>query len=138
MTANRQPKVIPIRLRPDEDLKSTLLKTCEALQLKAAFVVSGIGSLKSLHLRLANSTDSIKKEEFFEILTLQGTCSTSGLHLHISVADSKGAVLGGHLMEGSLIYTTAEILLLECDEYIFHRSHDEKTGFRELFVQRKS
>ena len=44
-----------------------------------------------------------------EILSLCGTLSTDGAHLHITVANSNGAVIGGHLCCGSLVRTTAEL-----------------------------
>jgi predicted DNA-binding protein with PD1-like motif len=35
--------------------------------------------------------------------------SLSVAHLHITIANSKGAVIGGHLCAGSLVRTTAEL-----------------------------
>lgn len=37
--------------------------------------------------------------------------SLSVAHLHITVADSSGRVLGGHLCAGSLVRTTAELVI---------------------------
>ena len=44
-----------------------------------------------------------------EILSLSGTLSPDGAHLHIALVDSRGAVIGGHLCVGSLVRTTAEL-----------------------------
>jgi predicted DNA-binding protein with PD1-like motif len=44
-----------------------------------------------------------------EILSLSGTLSRDGAHLHIAVASSNGTVIGGHLCSGSLARTTAEL-----------------------------
>jgi hypothetical protein len=48
-----------------------------------------------------------------EIVSLVGTLALDGDHLHIAVSDSTGRTIGGHLMEGSLVYTTAEIAVGE-------------------------
>ena len=129
--------MIPVRLKPDQDLKNQIQVECQKQNVAAGFVVSGIGSLKALKIRLANSNTVLEKNEKFEILTLQGSVSKDGLHLHISVADQNGQVLGGHLMPGCLIYTTAEILLMPLKDYEFNRAQDPKTGFLELEIKKK-
>lgn len=130
--------MIPLRLLPGQDLKAELSKLSEQNQLSAAFVVSGIGSLSSLKLRLANSQTVLEKTEAFEILSLQGSLSKNGLHLHMSVSDSKGHVYGGHVMPGCLIKTTAEILILRCENFEFLREVDSATGYQELKIYKKS
>jgi predicted DNA-binding protein with PD1-like motif len=129
--------VIPLRLKPDQDLKNQIQEECQKHKMTAGFVVSGIGSLKTLKIRLANSSTVLEKNEKFEILTLQGSVSNEGLHLHISVADQNGQVLGGHLMPGCVIYTTAEILMMQLKDHEFTRAQDSKTGFLELEIRKK-
>jgi predicted DNA-binding protein with PD1-like motif len=131
-------QLLPIRLHPGDDLKFKLKEACNKNHIEAGFFISGIGSLKTLQLRLANSTDLLIKNENFEILSLQGSVSSDGLHIHVSVADAKGQVFGGHLMEGSLIYTTAEILVAVCPDHEFTRSVDPLTTFKELKIHKKS
>lgn len=126
----------PLKLEPGQDLKKEILNYCRSKKLSAGFVVSGIGSLKTLNLRLANSKDFLKKEEFFEILSLQGSLTENAVHLHMSVADSRGQCFGGHLMDGCEIYTTAEILIQELTDYKFERVLDPKTGYPELKIQK--
>ena len=45
-------------------------------------------------------------------MSLVGTISTSGCHLHISLADSEGHMIGGHLVDNDIIFTTAEVSLI--------------------------
>lgn len=130
--------MLPLRLLPDQDLKLELTRIAEKNQLSAAFVVSGIGSLSNLKLRMANSQTIIEKKDYFEILSLQGTLSNQGVHLHISVSDSKGHLLGGHVVPGCIINTTAEILIVNCEDYDFKREVDSTTGYMELKVYKKS
>jgi len=64
-----------------------------------------------------------------------GTLSQHGCHLHIAISDRQGRVSGGHLMDGSHIYTTAEVLLGIIPDMIFKRAHDASTGYRELEIE---
>jgi uncharacterized protein len=73
----------------------------------------------------------------FEIVSLTGTVSVNGSHLHISISDSTGKTIGGHLMEGCTIYTTAEIVILSSNEFIFKREKDGTTPWEELRVEVK-
>jgi predicted DNA-binding protein with PD1-like motif len=68
---------------------------------------------------------------------LVGTLCESGLHLHISLSDSNGNMLGGHVLPGCKIYTTAEIVILELCDLLFTREMDAETGFKELIVTNK-
>jgi predicted DNA-binding protein with PD1-like motif len=99
-----------IRLKPHQDLKVELMKFAEAHKLKAAFVATCVGSLEQLNLRYANQSAGIKQSGHFEILSLVGTFNDASSHFHLSVADSTGKTIGGHLLEENLIYTTAEIV----------------------------
>lgn len=93
-------------------------------------------------LRLANATATNKNEtvslqERFEIVSLTGTISRHGCHLHMALADHQGNVVGGHVLEGCEVFTTAEIVIGECVNQVFSREHDEDTGFDELVVTTK-
>lgn len=126
-----------IRLLPHQDLKKEIQIFCQKNNIQAACVTSVVGSLEKLNIRLANSNEYLTKNQKFEILSLQGMISTQGLHLHISVADEKGQVFGGHLMEDNLIFTTCELVLLIMPELIFDREQDPSTGYKELKIQQK-
>ena len=50
-------------------------------------------------------------EHHFEIVSLSGSiCGDGELHLHMSIADNEGRVVGGHL-KYARVWTTAELLL---------------------------
>lgn len=125
------------RLRPGQDLKIELAKYCQDHHLQAATLISGIGSLKTAHLRLADAKQKSTFEGPFEIVSLIGTLSGGGIHLHISISDSEGKVFGGHLLDGCVIHTTAEIVLLESLDLKFTRENDSQTGYKELTVTRR-
>lgn len=70
----------------------------------------------------------------YEIVSLVGTVSVNGVHLHMSFSDSDGIVRGGHLKEGTLIHPTAEIVIGVDENAEMRREMDEETGFAELII----
>ncbi|OLP20258.1 DNA-binding protein with PD1-like DNA-binding motif [Leptolyngbya sp. 'hensonii'] len=127
--------VLPLRLGPHQDLRQSLREFTQAHQIQAGFILTAVGSLRQATLRLANQREPQVFQGKFEIVSLVGTLSIHGLHLHLSLADETGATIGGHLQEGCPIYTTAEIVIGSTPDYIFLRQPDEQTGFRELYIQ---
>ena len=124
----------PLRFKPGQDLKVALEEFARKERIHAAWILSGIGSLTELHIRFANAESGTTRNGFFEILSLSGTVSINGVHVHISIADQQGRVEGGHLLDGNIIYTTAEIIITESQEHIFTRELDSESGFKELRV----
>lgn len=136
MLSSEKNSFLVFRLNPDEDLKKAINNICLDKKIKAACVVSVVGSLKSVNIRLANSNEFLKIDEKFEVLSLQGLISEAGIHLHISISNSKGQVFGGHLMDGNIVFTTCEVVLLLMNDLTFNRELDSKTGFKELKISR--
>lgn len=124
-----------LRLRPGDDLKVSLDTLVSNQHLKAACVVTCVGSLSRAVLRFADQEGASTLHGKFEIVSLTGVLSEHGSHCHIAIADSKGRTAGAHLLEGCLVYTTAEIVLLALDDCVFLRSFDEQTGYPELEIQ---
>jgi predicted DNA-binding protein with PD1-like motif len=111
-----------LRLRPGDDLHDALLAYVAQQHLSAAAVLTCVGSLTVATLRLANQEGPTEYRGHFEIVSLVGTLSaTGGSHLHLSVSDSTGHTLGGHLLAGCRVYTTAEIVLGVLPELEFIR-----------------
>ncbi|HEV7397005.1 MAG TPA: PPC domain-containing DNA-binding protein, partial [Pyrinomonadaceae bacterium] len=127
-TANGM-KLFALRLRPGQDLRLEIEKFAKAKGLKAGFIITTVGSLQQAALRLANQSDSSRFEGKFEIVSLVGTLSEEGVHLHISLSDNTGKTIGGHLVEGCVIYTTAEIVIGEARGIVFSRETDQTTGY---------
>jgi hypothetical protein len=127
-------KVVPLRLSPGDDLRLSLEAWMALQQAQAGCVISGIGSLSVAQLRLAGQQECTTITEDLEILSLAGTLSPDGVHLHVAVADSRGTVIGGHLCAGSLVSTTAELLVGLLPEWRFWRQLDPATGYAELQI----
>lgn len=128
-------KALALRLQPDQDLRQSLKAFAIVQNLQAGFILSAIGSLKVAQLRFADRSKSDVLTGKFEILSLNGTLSVHGLHLHLAIADQNGNAIGGHLDTGCLIYTTAEIIIGDIPNLIFLRTSDPKTGFLELEIK---
>jgi uncharacterized protein len=128
-------QALPLRIPPGLDLRRALEDAIAEHGCRAAFVVSGIGSLTQAQVRLAGRPEPNVFEGDIEILSVAGTLSGDGAHLHISVADAEGRVVGGHLGYGSMVRTTAEVLLMLLPEWSFSREIDARTGFAELVVR---
>jgi len=103
-------------------------------ELPAVCVLGCVGSLSRAALRLAGNGGGTIIEGPLEIVALSGTLSPQGPHLHIALADSTGRVLGGHLLDGCIVLTTAEIVLAVMPDVRFSRRHDAATGYAELVI----
>lgn len=130
--------IFALRLTPDQDLKQELKNFAIAQRIQAGFILSAIGSLKQAAIRFANQPASQTITEKFEILSLNGTLSDEGIHLHIAIADGQGKTIGGHLDRGCLVYTTAEIVIGDISHLRFLRKPDAMTGFLELEIGDRS
>lgn len=130
-------KVYAFRLKPGQDLKTGIQQWVQEKQIKAGWIVTCAGSLTRYAIRFANQPDAARDSGHFEIVSLTGTLSVNGSHLHISISDSTGKTIGGHLMEGCKVYTTAEIVLQSSDAFIFKREKDGTTPWEELQVEEK-
>jgi predicted DNA-binding protein with PD1-like motif len=126
----------PLRLLPGQDLRARLESAAAGRVGKAAFVVAGIGSLRTAAMRRAGATQAETQAGPFEILSLSGTLSADGAHLHIALSDASGQVIGGHVAPGCIVETTAEILIARLPDWRFSREFDPATGWRELVVTR--
>ena len=129
-----------LRLSPGDDLRAALQGAWHALAqahgVQAGCVVSAVGSLDGAVLRYAAQPQGTRITGALELLTLQGTFSANGVHLHASVARADGTVLGGHLMPGCTVRTTAEVVLALLPGWHFSRAPDAATGFAELVARR--
>ena len=129
-------KFEPLRLTPGTDLLLALAGLPRQRGERAGVVISGIGSLAPVRLRFAGRDGASTLPSDHEILSLAGSLSVDGAHLHLSVADADGRVTGGHLLEGSLVLTTAELLVAWLPDWRFRRGLDPQTGFQELQISR--
>lgn len=146
-----------LRLKPGDELMSslksaasTILESIPNERCGSAFVITAVGSLQDVTLRLANASrgangdgndgdggNHIRRYENmrFEIVSLTGTFGRhGGCHVHISLADARGDTVGGHLIDG-VVFTTCELVLGTAMGVEFSREMDRETGYNELEVR---
>lgn len=131
-----------LRLAPGEDLRTALQHWSDVAArapepVQAACVLSAVGSLTRAMLRFADAPAGTRIDGPLELLSLAGTLGPGGLHLHAAVSDAEGKVLGGHVMPGCNVRTTAEIVLGLLPAHVFDRAPDPLTGYLELLAHRR-
>jgi predicted DNA-binding protein with PD1-like motif len=131
-------KIHALRLLPGADLKVEIQNYLKKENIEAAAMLSSVGSLRQTKIRLAGAKDYFEENGLREILSLSGTLSLHGSHLHIALSNGQGQCIGGHLMDGCLINTTAELVIGEIPTLVFKRTADASTGYAELQVEEKS
>jgi hypothetical protein len=122
------------RLVPNQDIKKALNSFLDENRLSSAAIISAVGSVREYALRVSDGTSVIKGFENREIVSLSGILTKDGIHAHISLSGLDGSVIGGHLMEGCLIHTTLELVLIALEDELT-REYDPNTGYRELIVK---
>lgn len=131
-------RTLAVRLTPGTDLKAELMRLTEAYGLRAGFILTCVGSLSRSRLRMPGAAGAPEVyrtfDEPMEIVSLAGTLSPDGPHVHISLSGADGACLGGHLATGCLVHTTAELVIGELPGAEFRRAADPATGYAELSV----
>ncbi len=128
-------RTITIRLKPGQDLYAELDRFVQSGNVEAGCVLCSVGSLTHARLRLANRDTLSDFDGHFEIVSLTGTLSMHGSHLHVSISDEDGQTLGGHLSEGCIVYTTVELVLAVFDDVIYRRELlPNDSGYEELVV----
>lgn len=129
------PTTHAFRLKPGQDLKGSIDSFVKTKNIQAGWIATCVGSLTDYNIRFANQEKPYSDKGHFEIVSLVGTVSINGSHIHVSLSDSTGKTIGGHLMDGCKIYTTAEIVITETKELIFARENDGSTPWMELQVK---
>jgi predicted DNA-binding protein with PD1-like motif len=126
------------RLKPGQDLFDEIEHFAAEKRIDAGCVLCAVGSLTHATLRLADRDFYTEYDGHFEIVSLTGTVSIYGSHLHVSISDGDGNTIGGHLVSGCKIYTTAEIVLAIFEDLVYKRELLENdSGYEELVVRKK-
>ena len=128
-------KELAFRLTSGDDLRLSIEEYCAHYDVDTAVVLSAVGSLFNVGIRLADAQKFLRVERDYEIVSLTGTISRSKAHLHISLSDENGDCIGGHLIEGCLVNTTCEVVLGILEDYKSIRKYDDYTGYDEINFQ---
>ncbi|MBU6154161.1 MAG: DUF296 domain-containing protein [Bdellovibrionales bacterium] len=126
-----------VRLSPGQDPILELKSWAKSNGIRAASILSAVGSLKKITLRFANQPKPETREGFFEIVSLGGMFDLQSMHLHIAASLPSGETIGGHWMGENLVYTTLELAVVEYQDLLFTREKDDTYGYSELVIQKK-
>jgi predicted DNA-binding protein with PD1-like motif len=130
-------QVRALRLTPGQDVKNELDAFITKNKIEAASILSAVGSVKQAKIRFANKKETTDISGPLEVVSFSGTLGVGGTHLHIALSDAEGKVVGGHLSDGTLVYTTLELVLGVYPGLSFQRVQDIKTGYKELNIKVK-
>ncbi|EAR86709.2 DNA-binding protein (macronuclear) [Tetrahymena thermophila SB210] len=125
-----------------------ILNITSFYNLQATNIQTCIGSVLYCGIRTANQNFLTNFTSGpYEIVSLVGTISQGSMpHIHISLSDKYGNMVGGHLPSleerqfynqtdfSCPIYTTAEIVLTENINLVFQRPVDPQTTYDELQI----
>ncbi|WP_139117210.1 PPC domain-containing DNA-binding protein [Endozoicomonas atrinae] len=128
--------VLATRLTQGTDLKIAVQELVNKHRVSAGSLVSCVGCLSKINLRLAGAETTLVTEGSFEIVSIMGTLTPSHQHIHIAVADRKGHVMGGHLLEGNIVDSTAEVIIHSYPQLNFSRTFDSSTGYTEMVIDK--
>lgn len=128
-------KTYAVRLRRGADLLPSIEAFCIKHVIKAGVVLSGVGCVTKGRVRDASGVTIVDIDEPMEIVSLMGTVSEKGCHLHISFSKEDLSVVGGHLVEGCIINTTCELVIGELEDCAYDVEFDEETGYDELIIK---
>ena len=145
-------RVIVARLKPGSDLLGSLQEMVASEGVKAGVILSGVGLLGEARLRNCKSlpeeypiTDENRTYLSFsrplEILSLSGNITVAEgnplVHAHVTLSHVGGdeiGIIGGHLIEGCVIFGFAEIILMELEDIEMEKNYDEETRTLQLFA----
>jgi len=122
------------RMFEGEDLVEAVKKRVEESGIKAGVFIL-IGSLKNVIIGYYKEGQymSIELDGPLEIASCMGNIAVNEkgeimIHPHIVVANEKGEAFGGHLMKGSIVGATAELVIIEASGVNLLRAFDEKAS----------
>ncbi len=127
-----------LRLEPGTDVLGAIQDFVATNALGAVAIVTVVGSLTDAFIRYANQPEGTLTQGHFEIVSMVGTVEPTGAHVHLSLSDGTGAMFGGHMLPGCLVYTTAEVVLAHLQDFTFVRVPCAKSGYDELAVRNKN
>lgn len=126
------------RLLEDEDLAESIRKRAEQSSIKAGVFIL-IGTLKHTVLGYYKEGEykTMRLEGPLEIASCTGNIAVDEqgeviIHAHLVVSDDKGEAFGGHLMKGSDVGATAELVIIEASGINLKREFDEPTRLKLL------
>ncbi len=80
-------------------------------QNSTAFLISAVGDLSKVSFKCPLNDKPVIFEKKLEIITLSGYVRSNESHLHISASDENCSVFGGHLLSGTIVLKSLDVLI---------------------------
>ena len=133
-------RVLAIRLKPGTDVLLGLEEACKANGINNGVILSAIGSLKDPHFCDVVELPTKAGYGYGETLHLTGPIEltnasgiichddegNTNLHVHMTLTDRHGNAHGGHLVEGTKVLLTVDVIIAEIEGLVMGRKFDEE------------
>ena len=103
-------KPLPLKLAPGSDLRLSLEELAQRDGI-SGFVLGVVGNLTRASFQCPGQAEPTVLEGDLEVITLNGTFSPEGVHLHLSLSDGACQVWGGHLEPGTIVQKGVDLLI---------------------------
>ncbi len=101
---------LPLKLAPGSDLRLSLEELAQRDGI-SGFVLGVVGNLTKASFQCPGQAEPTVLEGDLEVITLNGTFSPQGVHLHLSLSDGACQVWGGHLEPGTIVQKGVDLLI---------------------------
>ena len=101
---------LPLKLAPGSDLRLSLEELAQREGI-SGFVLGVVGNLTKASFQCPGQAEPTVLEGDLEVITLNGTFSPDGVHLHLSLSDGACQVWGGHLEPGTIVQKGVDLLI---------------------------
>ena len=140
MAQGKLGRVVALRLKPGTDVLLGLEEACKRSGINNGVILSAIGSLDSPHFCNPVEVPTKAGYGYGETLHLTGPIEltnasgiichddqgNTNLHVHMTVTDRHGNAHGGHLVEGTKVLLTVDVILAEIEGLVMGRKFDEE------------
>ena len=110
-------KTLPLHLDPGTDIKHELTELARANKL-SGYILGVVGNVSKASFQCPGKEGPNTLEGNLEIISLNGTISPSGVHLHLSISDGSCSVFGGHLEDETIVLKGVDILICSLDDEV--------------------
>ena len=151
MAEGKLSRIVALRLTPGTDVLLGLTEACKRAGINNGVILSAIGSLDSPHFCDVVELPTKAGFGYGETLHLTGPIeltNASGiichddegetnLHVHMTLTDRHGNAHGGHLVEGTKVLITVDVVVAEIEGMVMGRKFSEEMGVP-LFAPRQA
>lgn len=140
MAQGKLGRVVALRLKPGTDVLLGLEEACKRSDINNGVILSAIGSLDSPHFCDVVEVPTKAGYGYGEVLHLTGPIEltnasgiichddegNTNLHVHMTLTDRHGNAHGGHLVEGTKVLLTVDVIIAEIEGLVMGRKFDEE------------